>query len=48
MYHHRERKEIFIRADRDVAYSAVIDAMSAAKTAGVSKISMLTQPPRNG
>jgi biopolymer transport protein TolR len=48
MYQHRERKEIFIRADRDVAYSAVIDAMSAAKTAGVSKISMLTQPPRNG
>jgi biopolymer transport protein TolR len=48
MYQHRERKEIFIRADRGVVYSAVIDAMSAAKVAGVVKISMLTQPPKNG
>jgi biopolymer transport protein TolR len=48
MYQHRERKEIFIRADRDVVYSAVIDAMSAAKLAGVVKISMLTQPPKHG
>ncbi len=45
MYQFREKKEIFIRADRDVIYSAVIDAMSAAKGAGVTKISMLTQPP---
>jgi biopolymer transport protein TolR len=48
MYQFRERKEIFIRADRGVVYSAVVDAMSAAKSAGVTKISMLTQPPRNG
>lgn len=45
IYQFRERKEIFIRADRGVIYSAVIDAMSAAKSAGVTKISMLTQPP---
>jgi biopolymer transport protein TolR len=45
MYQFREKKEIFIRADRDVIYSSVIDAMSAAKGAGVTKISMLTQPP---
>jgi biopolymer transport protein TolR len=45
MYQFRERKEIFIRADRGVVYSVVIDAMSAAKAAGVTKISMLTQPP---
>jgi biopolymer transport protein TolR len=48
MYQFRERKEIFIRADRGVVYSAVIDAMSAAKLAGVTKISMLTQPPKAG
>jgi biopolymer transport protein TolR len=45
IYQFREKKEIFIRADRGVIYSAVIDAMSAAKVAGVTKISMLTQPP---
>jgi biopolymer transport protein TolR len=48
MYQFRERKEIFIRADRGVVYSSVIDAMSAAKLAGVTKISMLTQPPKAG
>ena len=41
----RVKKELFIRADRRVAYSAVIDAMSAAKIAGISRISMLTTPP---
>jgi biopolymer transport protein TolR len=48
IYQHRDRKEIFIRADRGVVYSAVIEAMSAAKIAGVTKISMLTQPPKAG
>lgn len=42
----RERKEIYIRADRGVEYGLVIDAMSAAKLAGVSKMSMLTTPPK--
>jgi biopolymer transport protein TolR len=48
MYQHRDRKEIFIRADKGVIYSNVIDAMTAAKLAGVTKISMLTQPPKAG
>lgn len=46
IYQFRERKEIFIRADKGVVYSRVIDAMTAAKMAGVNKISMLTQPPK--
>lgn len=46
IYQFRERKEIFIRADKGVIYSRVIDAMTAAKMAGVNKISMLTQPPK--
>ncbi len=46
IYQFRERKEIFIRADKGVIYSRVIDAMTAAKIAGVNKISMLTQPPK--
>lgn len=39
----RDRKELYIRADRGVPYGRVIDAMSAAKGAGVLKIGMLTQ-----
>jgi biopolymer transport protein TolR len=46
IYQYRERKEIFIRADHSVVYGSVIEAMSAAKVAGVTKISMLTQPPK--
>ncbi len=39
----RDKKELYIRADRGVNYGRVVDAMSAAKLAGVSKLSMLTQ-----
>ena len=39
----REKKSLYIRADRNVRYGAVVDAMSAAKLAGVVKISMLTK-----
>ena len=39
----REKKELYIRADRGVSYGRVVDAMSAAKGAGVLKIGMLTQ-----
>lgn len=48
IYQHRDKKEIFIRADKAVVYSRVIDAMTAAKVAGVKKISMLTQPGKSG
>ena len=46
IYEFREKKELFIRADTGVEYGKVVNAMSAAKMAGVGKISMLTQPPR--
>ena len=36
-------KELYIRADRGVAYGRVVDAMSAAKLAGVTKMGMLTK-----
>ncbi len=44
IYEFREKKEIYIRADRGVSYGRVVDAMSAAKLAGVTRMSMLTQP----
>lgn len=40
----RDKKELYIRADKRVLYGSVIDAMGAAKLAGVSKLSMLTSP----
>lgn len=46
IYQHRQQRELYIRADKDVVYSKVIDAMSAARMAGVAKISMLTQPKK--
>jgi biopolymer transport protein TolR len=43
IYEYREKKEIYIRADRGVEYGLVVDAMTAAKIAGVDKMSMLTK-----
>ncbi len=43
IYELREKKDLYIRADKSVAYGKVVDAMSAAKIAGVQKLSMLTQ-----
>ncbi len=45
LYQQREKKELYIRADKTVVYGRVVDAMSAAKLAGVTRISMLTQAP---
>ena len=46
VFENREKKQLFIRADRKVPYGSVVDAMSAAKLAGVAKMSMLTVPPK--
>lgn len=43
IYANREKKEIYIRADKSVVYEKVVNAMSAARLAGVTKISMLTE-----
>ena len=47
IFRNREKKELFIRADRGVAYGKVVDAMGAAKVAGVLKMGMLTQAPNS-
>lgn len=41
----KKEKNLFIRADKKVAFEKVVDAMSAAKLAGVEHIGMLTSPP---
>ena len=43
IYETREKKELYVRADKQVAYGKVVYAMSAAKQAGVTKFGMLTQ-----
>ncbi len=48
IYQYRDKKELFIRADRRVEYGNVIYAMSAAKLAGVLKMAMLTKPENKG
>ena len=43
----QQGKEVFLRADRNVHYGVVMQAIAAIKEAGVVKLGMITQPPRN-
>lgn len=43
-----DQPTVFIRADRDVAYAKVMDAMSAAQTAGAKKIGMMGEGTGSG
>jgi biopolymer transport protein TolR len=43
LYSSREDKRLFIRGDKNVKYDSVVYAMSSAKLAGISKLSMLTK-----
>lgn len=40
----QEEKEVYIQADENVKYGAVLRVMSAARTAGVEKLGMVTDP----
>ena len=42
----RDRKEIFLRADKEAAYQLVVTALSAAREAGATKLGMVTEPER--
>ena len=46
IFEFRQKKELYIRADHGVVYGSVVDAMTAAKQAGIQKLSMLTQAPK--
>ncbi|MBI2603064.1 MAG: biopolymer transporter ExbD [Deltaproteobacteria bacterium] len=48
IYATKKEKNLYIRADKNVAYGTVVDAMGIAKLAGVDKIAMLTTPPPKG
>jgi biopolymer transport protein TolR len=40
----QEEKEVFVQADENVRYGAVLRVMSAARSAGVDKLGMVTDP----
>ena len=40
----RDSKEIFLRADENVAYRFVVQALAAARAAGATKLGMVTEP----
>ncbi len=40
----RPDEVVFLRADRKVAYGAVIEAMAAVRRAGIERLGMVTQP----
>ncbi len=42
----RDRKEIFLRADKEAAYQLVVSALAAAREAGAGKLGMVTEPER--
>ena len=43
IFDHKDKKQLYVRADKNVSYYHVINAMNDAKLAGVSKISMITK-----
>ena len=42
----RDSKEIFLRADENVAYRYVVKALAAARQAGATKLGMVTEPEK--
>ena len=43
MFEHKEQKILYIHADKNIRYGAVMSAMGAAKSAGILKISMMSK-----
>jgi biopolymer transport protein TolR len=44
MFANRSKKEVFLKADRDVPYGEVIRAMAEIKGAGIERLGMITEP----
>ncbi len=48
IYETKQSKEIFIQADQDVPYGFVAQVMADVKRAGISKVGLVTEPPKLG
>lgn len=44
LFENREKKEIFLRADKDVPYGFVVRCMAVIREAGVDKVNIVTKP----
>ena len=44
----KKQESIYLRADQEVPYGAVMATMATIKRAGFSKLGMVTRPPENG
>jgi len=44
IYYNRADKEVFLRADSDLAYGYIVKVMAEVKRAGVTKLGMVTEP----
>ena len=46
IFESRIDREVFMRADKDVPYGFVVQVMSEIRKAGVDRLGMITEPPR--
>lgn len=44
MFANRSKKEVFLKADRDVPYGEVVKTMAEIKGAGIERLGMVTEP----
>jgi biopolymer transport protein TolR len=44
MFANRTKKEVFLKADKDVAYGEVVKTMAEIKGAGIERLGMVTEP----
>ncbi|RME50415.1 MAG: protein TolR [Deltaproteobacteria bacterium] len=42
----RQRRDLFLKGDREVPYGRIIEVMSTLRRAGIQKIGMITEPER--
>lgn len=47
MFASRTKKEVFLKADRDVPYGRVVVTMAEIKGAGIERLGMITEPAQN-
>lgn len=43
LYQERPRKEVFLRADKDVPYGFVVEVMAAIRKSGIERVGMVTE-----
>jgi biopolymer transport protein TolR len=46
MFATRSKKEVFLKADKDVPYGDVVRTMAEIKGAGIERLGMVTEPPQ--